>query len=176
MSSAPLVVSIPGLQLENEKSRRDAHPALKNAHVQAIRTAANEPVCRALQALGCYLKISWTSKDGRLVRFTAEGWERLLPRELGAPPYAVLGPRALLERLGPVPLVDWTESLSSAHSAVRDGVGEALGLGDAELLPAWGADGEGVYKPGAIRWAYEQRRGGARGAPDEWGVRITIGV
>jgi hypothetical protein len=170
--SIPVVkVYLPGFQLANEKSRRDPHPAVKAVHVAEQRTAANVAVCKAFQGLGCGLSMVWTSKSGRLVRFRVEpldGWGRGVPRR----PFE--GLRVMLERLGPVSLVDASESLRSAFSAVRDGVAEALGVDDAELEAAWGADGEAVSKPGALVWIYEQRRGGARGTPEEWGVRIRI--
>jgi hypothetical protein len=162
--SIPVVkVYIAGLQLGNEKSRRDAHPAVKAAHVAEQRTAANNAVCKALQALGCAMTMTWTSTSGKLIRFAdARG---------GGPWWGV---RVTLERLGPVPLIDVGDSLPSAFTNVRDGVGEALGRGDAQLEAGWGDDGEGVVKPGALVWIYEQRRGGARGTPEEWGVRIRI--
>lgn len=158
-----ITILINGFQTGNEKSRRSSSPIARNAHVQAQRTKANTELCAELQALGGALRPIWTSKSGKLTRFVA------LRR--GAPfPFA----RVTLVRLAPVPLVDASESLPSALSAVRDGVADALGVDDAELLPAWGADGEPARKPGAIEWAYEQRRGGERGAADEWGVRIVI--
>ena len=162
LSRRVVIVSVPGMKLENEKSRRDAHPAVKAAHVAVQRTAANNAVTSALGGLGCSQSITWTSKNGRLVRFVSSP-----PPSWGVATFE--GFRVLMERLAPVPLTDTGDSLPSSFTNVRDGIAEALGLDDAELLGAFGADGEVVRKPCALVWTCEQRRG-------PWGVRITIGA
>jgi hypothetical protein len=149
MSSDIVIVAIGGLCVTNHKSARSAHPAILNNLVAEERTAANVAVAKHLQSLGYHLSLSWASANGRLVRFVA--------RDSAG---ACLRARSVtLVRLAGRPLVDESESLSSALSAVRDGVAEALGIDDAELMPAWGPNGESVRREGAPRWHYEQRKG-----------------